>query len=94
MDISSAERVGFEPTVRFPAHTLSRRASSTTPAPLHSAESGMPRFLESSDQAERALILRVEGARFHCKRNRQFGRKKIEKECPKSNEASSNSKNA
>ncbi len=29
-----AERVGFEPTVRLPAHTLSRRASSTTPAPL------------------------------------------------------------
>ena len=29
-----AERVGFEPTVRFPVHTLSRRASSATPASL------------------------------------------------------------
>lgn len=27
-----ADRVGFEPTVLFPAHTLSRRARSTTPA--------------------------------------------------------------
>ena len=25
-----AERVGFEPTVRFPVHTLSKRAPSTT----------------------------------------------------------------
>jgi hypothetical protein len=29
-----AERVGFEPTVPFQAHTLSRRASSATPASL------------------------------------------------------------
>lgn len=29
-----AERVGFEPTVQFPVHTLSRRASSATPAPF------------------------------------------------------------
>ena len=31
---SVAERVGFEPTVRLHVHTLSRRASSATPAPL------------------------------------------------------------
>ena len=31
-----AERVGFEPTVRFPARTLSRRVTSTTHPPLHS----------------------------------------------------------
>src|ERR1043166_9696471 len=29
-----AERVGFEPTVRFPVHSISSAASSTTPAPL------------------------------------------------------------
>jgi hypothetical protein len=31
-----AERVGFEPTVRFPVHSISSAASSTTPAPLPS----------------------------------------------------------
>ena len=30
-----AERQGFEPWRRLPAYTLSRRASSTTPAPFH-----------------------------------------------------------
>ena len=29
-----AERVGFEPTVGFPQHTLSKRAPSTTRTPL------------------------------------------------------------
>src|SRR2546425_932117 len=29
-----AERVGFEPTVRFPPHTLSKRAPSATRTPL------------------------------------------------------------
>ena len=31
---SLAERVGFEPTVRFPVHSISSAASSATPAPL------------------------------------------------------------
>jgi hypothetical protein len=31
-----AERVGFEPTVRFPARSLSRRVLSTTQSPLRS----------------------------------------------------------
>ena len=31
-----AERVGFEPTRALPPYTLSRRACSATPAPLHS----------------------------------------------------------
>ena len=30
-----AERVGFEPTVEFPLHTLSKRAPSTTRTSLH-----------------------------------------------------------
>ena len=30
-----AERVGFEPTERFPAHSISSAANSTTLAPLH-----------------------------------------------------------
>ncbi len=29
-----AERVGFEPTVRFPVHSISSAANSTTLAPL------------------------------------------------------------
>jgi hypothetical protein len=29
-----AERVGFEPTERFPVHSISSAASSATPAPL------------------------------------------------------------
>ncbi len=33
-----ADREGFEPSVPFPAHTLSRRARSTTPAPVHFGE--------------------------------------------------------
>ena len=33
--IVMAERVGFEPTVGFPRHTLSKRAPSTTRTPLH-----------------------------------------------------------
>src|SRR5262249_16782370 len=31
---SKAERVGFEPTVQFPVHSISSAASSATPAPL------------------------------------------------------------
>src|SRR5580700_9119179 len=34
-----AERVGFEPTVEFPQHTLSKRAPSTTRTPLRAMES-------------------------------------------------------
>jgi hypothetical protein len=30
-----AERVGFEPTVRFPVRSLSRRVLSTAQSPLH-----------------------------------------------------------
>ena len=30
-----AERVGFEPTERFPVHSISSAANSTTLAPLH-----------------------------------------------------------
>ena len=37
-----AERVGFEPTERFPVHSISSAASSTTPAPLHIANCRFP----------------------------------------------------
>ena len=30
-----AERMGFEPMIRFPIYTLSKRAPSTTRPPLH-----------------------------------------------------------
>ena len=33
-----AERVGFEPTVEFPLHTLSKRAPSTTRTSLRNGE--------------------------------------------------------
>ena len=36
-----AERVGFEPTVRFPVHSISSAASSATPAPLPIADCGI-----------------------------------------------------
>jgi hypothetical protein len=32
--VNMAERVGFEPTVEFPQHSLSRRALSTAQTPL------------------------------------------------------------
>jgi hypothetical protein len=34
-----AERAGFEPAVRFPLHTLSKRAPSTTRTPLRQLQS-------------------------------------------------------
>jgi hypothetical protein len=37
-----AERVGFEPTERFPVHSISSAASSTTPAPLRIANFRLP----------------------------------------------------
>src|SRR5262247_2830401 len=36
-----AERVGFEPTVEFPLHTLSKRAPSTTRTSLHFRINGL-----------------------------------------------------
>jgi hypothetical protein len=36
-----AERVGFEPTVEFPLHTLSKRARSTTPTSLRFRINGL-----------------------------------------------------
>src|SRR4026209_2655684 len=42
-----AERVGFEPTVEFPLHTLSKRAPSTTRTSLRSSGiSSLPRSME------------------------------------------------
>jgi hypothetical protein len=46
-----AERVGFEPTVRFPVHSISSAASSTTPAPLREQRMKM-----ESRQDERASV--------------------------------------
>jgi hypothetical protein len=43
-----AERVGFEPTERFPAHSISNAANSTTLAPL--------RIKAASRKAERILV--------------------------------------
>ena len=35
--VKMAERVGFEPTVEFPLHSLSRRALSTAQTPLRAS---------------------------------------------------------
>ena len=38
--------MGFEPTVRFPVHTLSRRAPSTARTPIHVWRSGRDLYAE------------------------------------------------
>src|SRR5258708_32956192 len=43
-EISMAERVGFEPTVGFPLHSLSRRALSTAQTPLRGSDNRNRRF--------------------------------------------------
>jgi hypothetical protein len=43
-----AERVGFEPTVEFPQHTLSKRAPSTTRTPLHATKRCRHRLAETA----------------------------------------------
>src|SRR5690606_3129456 len=50
---SLAERVGFEPTVEFPLHTLSKRAPSTTRTSLRS--SGINSLPEGGDPLNRRL---------------------------------------
>src|SRR6478735_8741071 len=49
-----AEGVGFEPTLRFPVNTLSKRAPSATRPPLLIGTSQRPRLLHQS--ARRALL--------------------------------------
>ena len=46
-----AERVGFEPTVGFPLHSLSRRALSTAQTPLRSFHNRNRRFARSPMQS-------------------------------------------
>jgi hypothetical protein len=38
ISVVMAERVGFEPTERFPVHSISSAANSTTLAPLHETQ--------------------------------------------------------
>ena len=54
-----AEREGFEPSRRFPAYTLSRRAPSTTRPPLRAGGQNHLRRRFASLPAERAPIVRV-----------------------------------
>src|SRR2546425_8595631 len=46
-----AERVGFEPTIRFPVYTLSKRAPSATPPSLPSTNFARPEDLPSTGLA-------------------------------------------
>jgi hypothetical protein len=52
-----AERVGFEPTVEFPLHSLSRRALSTAQTPLR-ANSGPSSLTNAPGAHNYALRLR------------------------------------
>ena len=53
-----AERVGFEPTVQFPVHSISSAASSATPAPLlencglRNSDCGLRRFRIRNPQSK------------------------------------------
>ena len=72
-----AERVGFEPTVEFPLHTLSRRAPSATRTPLHTFKSGslvslgglleisLPQCGKELPQHHRALFLEYSTTDFN-----------------------------
>src|SRR5688572_27501270 len=57
-----AERVGFEPTVEFPLHTLSKRAPSTTRTSLHSRINDL-RAIDTSIMARPLPVPRVDGLR-------------------------------
>src|ERR1700756_5189907 len=58
-----AERVGFEPTVEFPQHSLSRRALSTAQTPL--LDKSNKRAIPSQPSGERGVF----SALLHFKRN-------------------------
>src|SRR5919108_1347901 len=59
--IDMAERVGFEPTVRFPVHTLSKRAPSTTRTSLRLESTICERsVIRVSQNACRILLARDE----------------------------------
>ena len=52
-----ADREGFEPSVRFHVHTLSKRARSTTPPPVRSTS--LPCVRQLVYPAEEGLILQA-----------------------------------
>src|SRR6266404_5298553 len=51
-----AERVGFEPTVGFPLHSLSRRALSTAQTPLRGFHNRNRRFARSPMQSDQLRL--------------------------------------
>ena len=57
-----AEGAGFEPAIRFPVYTLSRRAPSTTRPPLRLGASGAPGSSSSSVRLLSRWILPWSGA--------------------------------
>src|SRR5262245_51827820 len=56
-----AERVGFEPTVEFPLHTLSKRAPSTTRTSLLTSRSGRRSAAVPSGPRLRPRAFRMSG---------------------------------
>ena len=59
-----AERVGFEPTVEFPLHSLSRRALSTAQTPLRAEATGfkLNKGLERSQLRSKSCLGREQSA--------------------------------
>src|SRR6266851_3442012 len=63
-----AERVGFEPTVQFPVHSISSAASSATPAPLPIADCGFR--IADYEPTANTILIRIPQSEF---RNRTGG---------------------
>src|SRR5579864_3661601 len=56
--VNMAERVGFEPTVEFPLHSLSRRALSTAQTPLRGYDCTFVIVADASVAQQRACLTR------------------------------------
>ena len=70
-----AERVGFEPTVRFPVRSLSRRVLSTAQSPLRGCDrynpSKAPGFEQSSDSQDPVGVIAIPATSAESRANRR-----------------------
>ena len=61
-----AERVGFEPTVEFPLHTLSKRARSTAPTSLRASRFNRVQGARQAEQHATGVVESdTNGLRYH-----------------------------
>ena len=66
MRLCVAEREGFEPSNEFPRYTLSRRACSTTPAPLREVGAALHIMVAwTMDAMTTSLFIPLEGGFHH-----------------------------